>query len=88
MMPATVAKKYLPTKPVRANTAGGDYVVVRNFPVGAIAQGYENCSAHGCRRAAAKVRKAPSFWWQGMVRTGCCRPLGFTDICVPLEVSK
>jgi AraC family transcriptional regulator len=58
----TVDEKYLPTKPVRVRTiAGGDYVVARNCPKGAIAKGYEKLFRSWLPASGRKVRKAPSF---------------------------
>jgi len=79
----TVDEKYVPTKPVRVRTiAGGDYVVARNCPIGAIAKGYEKLFRSWLPKSGRKVRKAPSF----LVAVN--GPFGFRDIYVPLEVGK
>jgi AraC family transcriptional regulator len=79
----TVDEKYVPTKPVRVRTiAGGDYVVARNCPIGAIAKGYEKLFRSWLPKSGRKVRKAPSL----LVAVN--GPFGFRDIYVPLEVAK
>ncbi len=59
----TMDEKFMPTKPVRVRTiAGGDYVVARNCPIGAIAKGYEKLFYHMVSpKSGRQVRKAPSF---------------------------
>jgi AraC family transcriptional regulator len=85
----TVDEKYVPTKPVRVRMIeGGDYVVARNCPFGAIARGYEKLFRSWLPKSGRKVRKAPSFL---VAVNGPMRmppAFGFTDIYVPLEMSK
>ena len=86
---ATVDEKYVPTRPVRVRTiAGGDYVVARNCPIGAIAKGYEKLFRSWLPRSGRKARKAPSFLVAVNGPEGMPPAFGFTDIYVPLEVSK
>ena len=85
----TVDEKYVPTKPVRVRTiAGGDYVVVRNCPFGAIANGYEKLFRSWLPNSGRKARKAPSFLVAANCSEGTPPAFGFTDIYVPLEVGK
>ena len=85
----TVDEKYVPTKPVRVRTiAGGDYVVARNCPIGAIAKGYEKLFRSWLPKSGRKVRKAPSFLVAVNCPEGMPPTFGFTDIYVPLEVAK
>ncbi len=85
----TVDDKYRPTKPVRVRTiAGGDYVVARNCPRGAIAGGYEKLYRSWLPTSGRKVRKAPSFMAAVNGPEGIPPAFGFTDIYVPLEVGK
>ncbi len=82
----TVDEKYAPTKPVRAQTiAGGDYVVARNCPIGAIAKGYEKLFRSWLPGSGRRVRKAPSFLVAVNGSEGMPPAFGFTDIYVPLE---
>ncbi len=85
----TVDEKYVPTKPVRVRTiAGGDYVVARNCPIGAIAKGYEKLFCSWLPKSGRKARKAPSFLVAVNGPEGMPPAFGFTDIYVPLEVAK
>jgi AraC family transcriptional regulator len=85
----TVDEKYVPTKPVRVRTiAGGDYVVTRNCPIGAIAKAYEKVFRSWLPESGRKVRKAPSFLVTVNGPEGMPPSFGFTDIYVPLEVGK
>ena len=85
----TVDEKYVPTKPVRVQTiAGGEYVVARNCPFGAIARGYEKLFYSWLPKSGRKVRKAPSFLMAVNGPEGMPPVFGFTDIYVPLEVGK
>ncbi len=85
----TVDEKCLPTKPVRVRTiAGGDYVVARNCPKGAIAEGYEKLYRSWLPKSGRKVRKAPSLLVAVNGPEGMPPAFGFTDIYVPLEMSK
>ena len=85
----TVDEKYVPTKPVRVRTiAGGDYVVARNCPFGAIAKGYEKLFHSWLPNSGRKVRNAPSFLVAVNGPEGLRSAFGLTDIYVPLEVSK
>ena len=85
----TMDEKYVPTKPVRVRRiAGGDYVVARNCPIGAIAKGYEKLFYSWLPKSGRKVRKAPSFLVAVNGPEGMPPTFGFTDIYVPLEVSK
>ena len=85
----TVDEKYVPTKPVRVRTiAGGDYVVARNCPIGAIAKGYKKLFYSWLPKSGRKVRKAPSFLVAVNGPEGMPPAFGFTDIYVPLEVEK
>jgi AraC family transcriptional regulator len=85
----TVDEKYVPTKPVRVRTiAGGDYVVARNCPFGSIARGYETLFRSWLPKSGRKVRKAPSLLVAVNGPEGMPPTFGFTDIYVPLEVSK
>jgi AraC family transcriptional regulator len=86
---ATVDKKYVPTRPVRVRTlAGGDYVVARNCPIGTIARGYEKLFRSWLPKSGRKARKAPSLLVAVNGPEGMPPAFGFTDIYVPLEVSK
>jgi len=85
----TVNEKYVPAKPVRVQTiAGGDYVVARNCPVGAIARGYEKLFYAWLPKSGRKARKAPSFLVAVNGPEGMPPTFGFTDIYVPLEAGK
>ncbi len=85
----TVDEKYLPTKPVRVRTiAGGDYVVARNCPIGAIAKGYEKLFYSWLPASGRKARKAPSFLVAVNGAEGMPPTFGLTDIFVPLEASN
>jgi len=85
----TVAEKYLPTKPVRVRTiTGGDYAVVRNCPVGAIAKGYEKLFRSWLPASGRKIRQSPSFLVAVNGPEGMLPAFGFTDIYVPLEILK
>jgi AraC family transcriptional regulator len=85
----TVDENYLPTKPVRVRTiAGGDYVVARNCPIGAIAKGYEKLFCSWLPGSGRKARKAPSFLVAVNGAEGMPPAFGFTDIYVPLEAGK
>jgi len=85
----TMDEKYVPTKPVRVRTiAGGDYVVARNCPFGAIARGYEQLFRSWLPKSGRKVRKAPSFVVKVNGPEGMGPAFGVTDIYVPLEVGK
>ena len=79
----TVNEKYAPTKPVRLRTiAGGDYVVVRNCPIEALAKGYDTLFRSWLPNSGRKLRKAPSLL---VALNG---PFGPRDIHVPLEAAK
>ena len=85
----TIDEKYVPTKPVRVRTiAGGDYVVARNCPIGAIAKGYKKLFYSWLPKSGRKVRKAPSFLVGVNAREGMPPSFRFTDIYMPLEVAK
>jgi AraC family transcriptional regulator len=85
----TVDAKYVPTKPVRVRTnAGGDYVVARNCPIGAIARGYEELFHSWLPKSGRKVRQAPSFLVSVNGPDGMPTPFGPRDIYVPLEAGK
>ena len=85
----TVDEKYVPTKPVRVRTiAGGDYVVARNCPIGAIAKGYEKLFQSWLPNSGRKVRKAPSFLMAVNCPEGMPPAFGVTDIYVPLAAGK
>ena len=85
----TVDDKYVPTRPVRVRTiAGGDYVVARNCPIGAIARGYEKLFRSWLPKSGRKARKASSFLVAVNGPEGMPPAFGFTDIYVPLEASK
>jgi AraC family transcriptional regulator len=85
----TVDEKYVPAKPVRVRTiAGGDYVVARNCPVGAIAKGYEKLFRSWLPASGRKARKARSFLVAANGREGMPPTFGFTDIYVPLKAGK
>jgi AraC family transcriptional regulator len=82
----TVDEKYAPTKPIRVQTiAGGDYVVARNCPIGAIAKGYEKLFRTWLPKSGRKARKAPSLLVAVNSPEGVPPTFGFTDIYVPLE---
>ncbi|MGP8198409.1 MAG: GyrI-like domain-containing protein [Limisphaerales bacterium] len=84
----TVDEKYAPTKPVRMRTiAGGDYVVARNCPIGAIAEGYKKVFGSWLPKSGRKARKAPSLLVAANHPDGIPPTFGFTDIYVPLEVA-
>jgi DNA gyrase inhibitor GyrI len=85
----TMDEKYVPRKPVRVQTiAGGDYVVARNCPIGSIARGYEKLFYSWLPKSGRTARKAPSFLVAVNGPEGMPPTFGFTDIYVPLEVSK
>jgi len=85
----TVDDKYVPKRPVRVRTiAGGDYVVARNCPIGAIANGYQKLFCSWLPKSGRKVRKAPSFLVAVNGSVGMPPTFGFTDIYVPLEMGK
>ncbi len=85
----TVDKNYVPTKPVRVRTmAGGDYVVARNCPIGAIAKGYEKLFRSWLPKSGRKARKAPSFLVAVNGPEAMPPAFGLTDIYVPLEPEK
>ena len=85
----TVDDKYVPKKPVRVRTlAGGDYVVARNCPIGALAKGYEKLFYSWLPKSGRKVRKAPSRLVAVNDAEGMPPTFGFTDIYVPLEAEK
>ncbi|HEY3762314.1 MAG TPA: GyrI-like domain-containing protein [Verrucomicrobiae bacterium] len=82
----TVDAKYTPKKPVRVQTlADGDYAVVRNCPIGAIAKGYEKLFVEWLPKSGRKWRKAPSFLVAVNGAEGARPAFGITDIYVPLE---
>ncbi|PWU09482.1 MAG: hypothetical protein C5B50_27275 [Verrucomicrobia bacterium] len=82
----TIDEKYLPTNPVRVRTiAGGDYVVARNCPVGAIAKGYEKLFRSWLPKSGRKARSAPSLLMAVNGREEVPPTFGLTDIYVPLE---
>ncbi len=82
----TVDEKCVPTKPVRVRTiAGGDYVVARNCPLGAIVKGYEKLFRSWLPKSGRKLRKAPSLLVAVTGPEGMPPAYGLTDICVPLE---
>ncbi len=82
----TVDEKYVPTRPVRVRTIpGGDYVVARNCPRWAIAQGYEKLFHAWLPKSGRRVRKAPSFLEAVNGLEGMQTAFGVTDIYVPLE---
>jgi len=86
---ATVDEKYVPTRPMRVRTlAGGDYVVARNCPIGAIAKGYEKLFHSWLPASGRKALKAPSLLVAVNGPEGMPPTFGFTDIYVPLETSK
>ncbi len=83
----TTDEKYVPAKPVRVRTiAGGDYVVARNCPIGAIAKGYEKLFRSWLPASGRKARNAPSFLVAVNGPEGMPPAFGFTDIYVPLEL--
>jgi AraC family transcriptional regulator len=85
----TVDENYVPTKPVRVRTiAGGDYVVARNCPFGAIAEGYKKVFGSWLPDSGRQVRKAPSLLVAANYPEGMPPAFGFTDIYVPLEAAK
>ena len=85
----TVDENYAPTKPVRVRTiAGGDYVVARNCPIGAIAKGYEKLFYSWLPKSGRKARKAPSFLVAVNGPEVMPPTFGFTDIYVPLEAGN
>jgi len=85
----TVDDKYVPKKPVRVRTlAGGDYVVARNCPIGALAKGYEKLFYSWLPKSGRKARKAPSLLVAVNDAEGMPPTFGFTDIYVPLEAEK
>jgi len=85
----TMDEQYAPAKPVRVRTIpGGDYVVARNCPIGSIAQGYEKLFCSWLPQSGRKTRKAPSFLVAVHGAVGMPPTFRFTDIYVPLEVSK
>ena len=85
----TVDEKYVPTKPMRVRTiAGGAFVVARNCPIGALAKGYQKLFNSWLPTSGRKWRNAPSFLVAVNGPEGMPPTFGFTDIYVPLEVSK
>jgi DNA gyrase inhibitor GyrI len=85
----TVDENYAPTKPVRVRTiAGGDYVVARNCPIGAIAKGYAKLFGSWLPASGRKARKAPSLLVAVNGPQEMPPTFGFTDIYVPLETVK
>jgi AraC family transcriptional regulator len=85
----TVDDKYVPTRPVRVRTiVGGDYVVGRNCPSGAITKGYGELFRSWLPNSGRRLRKAPSLLVAVNGPEGMPTPFGFWDIYVPLEVSK
>jgi AraC family transcriptional regulator len=85
----TVDEDYAPTKPVRVRTiSGGDYVVARNCPRGAIATGYKQLFQSWLPKSGRKARKAPSFLVAVNSPEGMPPAFGLTDIYVPLEPAK
>ena len=68
--------------------AGGDYVVARNCPFGAIAKGYEKLFRSSLPKSGRKLRKAPSFLVAVDDPEGMPSMYGFRDIYVPLEEAK
>jgi len=85
----TVDEKYVPTKPVRVRMIeGGDYVVARNCPFGAIARAYQKLFYSWLPKSGRKARKAPSFSVRENGLEGRPSTFGPTDIYVPLEVAK
>jgi AraC family transcriptional regulator len=85
----TMDENYAPTRPVRVRTiAGGDYVVARNCPGGAIAQGYEKLFHSWLPTSGRRIRKAPSLLVAVNGSEGMPPTFGFTDIYVPLEVER
>lgn len=85
----TIDEKYVPTKPLRVRTiAGGDYVVARNCPIGAIARGYEKLYGSWLPKSGRKRRNAPSLLMAVNHPEGLTPTFMFTDIFVPLELSK
>ncbi len=77
----TVDDKYVPTRPVRVRTiAGGDYVVARNCPFGAIARGYKELFRSWLPTSGRKVRKAPSLLVKVNGPEGMPPMFGLTDI--------
>jgi DNA gyrase inhibitor GyrI len=67
---------------------GGDYVVARNCPSGAIAKGYEKLFRSWLPASGRKARKASSFLVAVNGPEGMLPTFGFTDIYVPLEAGK
>ncbi len=85
----TMDEKYVPKKPVRVRMIeGGDYVVARNCPFGAIARAYEKLFHSWLPKSGRKVRKAPSFSVRVSGPEGRPPAFGVTDIYVPLEAAK
>jgi len=75
-----VNEDYVPTKPVRVRTiTGGDYVVVRNCPIGEISEGYGKIFRSWLPNSGRSYRKAPSLL------VGENGPFGARDIYVPIE---
>lgn len=82
----TVEEDYKPTKPVRVQTiAGGDYVVMRNCPVGELAKGYEKLFGSWLPKSGREARKAPSFLAASSGAQETPPAFGLTDIFVPLK---
>jgi AraC family transcriptional regulator len=85
----TINDKYVPARPVRVRTiVGGDYVVARNCPFGAIARAYEQLFYSWLPGSGRRVRKAPSFLVREISPEGRPSTFGPTDIYVPLEAAK
>ncbi len=85
----TIDEKFAPKKPLRfRKIAGGDYVVARNCPRGAIAKGYEKLFYSWLPGSGRKARKTPSFLVSVNDPEGTSPTFGFTDIYVPLEMAQ
>jgi len=86
----SVDAKFIPTRPIRVRTiAGGDHVVVRNCPFGAIARGYQQLFGTWLPTSGRKIRNAPSFLVSVNGGPEKLRPaFGLTDIYLPLEPSQ
>ena len=81
---ATVDEQYVPARPVRVRTlAGGDYVVARKCPLGAIARGYAKLFGSWLPQSGRQARKAPSLLVSVNGPEGTA--FGFMDIYVPLQ---
>ncbi|HWD18807.1 MAG TPA: GyrI-like domain-containing protein [Verrucomicrobiae bacterium] len=85
----TVDETYAPQKPVRVKTLpGGDFVVARNCPIGAIAQGYEKLYRSWLPGSGRVVRKEPSFLVAVDGHEEMPPGFGYTDIYLPLEAKN